>query len=142
MFFISHNEYIFLWRKGLTQTYPGPTLPEDASPIETQQNKDISGSSTANFQHSEEEEIIIEQSETQTLDACKLSMLVDLANVLSAMLVDLANVLSDIKPSKELGYDEIYQFYKNHFVPATNDQLAHTSVTKKCSTYKLYFKTN
>ena len=100
------------------------------------------GSSTANFQHSEEEEIIIEQSETQTLDACKLSMLVDLANVLSAMLVDPANVLSDIKPSKELGYDEIYQFYKNHFVPATNDQLAHTSVTKKCSTYKLYFKTN
>ena len=131
MFFISHNEYIFLWRKGLTQTYPGPTLPEDASPIESQQNKDISGSSTANFQHSEEEEIIIEQSETQTLDACKLSML-----------VDLANVLSDIKPRKELGYDEIYQFYKNHFVPATNDQLAHTSVTKKCSTYKLYFKTN
>ena len=123
MFFISHNEYIFLWRKGLTQTYPGPTLPEDASLIESQQNKDISGSSTANFQHSEEEEIIIEQSETQTLDACKLSML-----------VDLANVLSDIKPSKELGYDEIYQFYKNHFVPATNDQLAHTSVTKKCST--------
>lgn len=98
-------------------------MPEDASLIESQQNKDISGSSTANFQHSEEEEIIIEQSETQTLDACKLSML-----------VDLANVLSDIKPGKELGYDEIYQFYKNHFVPATNDQLAHTSVTKKCST--------
>ena len=32
---------------------PGPSS-EDASPIETQQNKDVPGSSATNFQHSEE----------------------------------------------------------------------------------------
>ena len=61
---------------------PGPSS-EDASPIETQQNKDVPGSSATNFQHSEE------HSGTQALDACKLSMV-----------VDLADVLSDIKPRK------------------------------------------
>ena len=58
------------------------------------------------------------------------------------MVVDLANVLSSIKPRKKLGYDKIYQFYKNHFAPSKNDQLSHTLVTKKFSTYKLYFKMN
>ena len=58
------------------------------------------------------------------------------------MIVDLAEVLSGIKRRKELRNDEIYQFYKNHFVPTKNDQLSHTFVTKKCSTYKLYFKMN
>ena len=58
------------------------------------------------------------------------------------MLADLVDVLSNIKPRKELGYDEIYQFYKNHFVPTKNDRLFQTLVTKKCSTYKLYFKMN
>ena len=109
---------------------PGPISSEDASPIETQQNKDVTCSSTTKFQHSEEE-IIREQSETQALDARKLSMV-----------VDLANVLSSIKPRKKLGYEKIYQFYKNHFAPSKNDQLSHTLVTKKFSTYKLYFKMN
>ena len=58
------------------------------------------------------------------------------------MVVDLADILSDIKPHKELGYDNIYQFYKNHFVPTKIYQLSHTFVIKKCSTYKLYFKMN
>ena len=39
-------------------------------------------------------------------------------------------MVSDIKPRKVLGYDEIYQFYKNHFVPTKCDQLSHTLVTK------------
>ena len=87
-------------------------------------------SSTADFQDSEEE-IAKDQSETPELDAGKLSMI-----------VDLADVISGIKRRKELKNDEIYQFYKNHFVPTKNDQLSHTVVTKKCSTYKLYFKMN
>ena len=99
VFFISYNEYNLLWRKGLTQSilqcpWPVPTSSEDASLIETQQNKVAPGSLTTNFQHSEEE-IIREQSETQGLHACKLSMV-----------VDLADVLSNIKPRKEFGYDE------------------------------------
>ena len=73
---------------------------------------------TTSFQHLEEE-IIREQSGTETLDACKLSRV-----------IDLADVLSDINPLKELGYDDIYQFYKNHFVPSKNDQLSYTLVTK------------
>ena len=58
------------------------------------------------------------------------------------MVADLVDVLSDIKPRKELGYDDLYQFYKSYFVPAKNDQLSHTLAIKKCSTYKLYFKMN
>ena len=87
---------------------PGPTSPGDASPIETEQNKDAPDSSTADFQNSEEE-ITREQSETQALDAGNLSMI-----------VDLAEVLSGIKRRKELRNDEIYQFYKNHFIPTKN----------------------
>ena len=92
--------------------------------------KDVPGSSTTNFQHSEEE-IIREQFESQVLDACKLSMV-----------VDLTDVLSNIKSRKKLGYGEIYQIYKKHFVLTKNGKLCHTLVTKECSTYKLYFKIN
>lgn len=55
-------------------------MSENTSPIETQQNKDLPGSPTTIFQHSEEE--IREQSKTQALDAYKLSMVVDLGGVL------------------------------------------------------------
>ena len=85
---------------------------------------------TADFQDSEAE-IAKDQSETPELDAGKLSVI-----------VALADVISSVKRRKELKNDEIYQFYKNHFVPTKNDQLSHTVVTKKCSTYKLYFKMN
>ena len=105
-------------------------MPKDASTFETKQNKDVSGSSTINFQHSEEG-IIRGKSETQALDACKLYMV-----------VDLADILSDIKLPKKLGYNDIYQFQKNHFIPTKNDQLSHSLVTKKCSTYKLCLRIN
>ena len=82
---------------------PGLTSSEDTSPIETQQNSDVPGSSTTSFQHSGEE-IVREQSENQALDACK-----------SSIVVELAEVLYDLKPCKELGYDKIYQFYKKSF---------------------------
>ena len=57
-------------------------MSKDTAPVETHQNIDVSGSSTTNFQHSKQL-IIREQSGTQVLDAWKLSMVVDLADILS-----------------------------------------------------------
>ena len=51
--------------------------------------------------------------------------------------------ISNIKPHKELGYDEIYQFYKNHlFCSHKKWSVVPYFSDKKCSTYKLYFKLN